>query len=90
MTLIFFSVICDFFRCHEGTAFLVMSGQNPMVAYVADNLLIFPILFLCGLWDYFAVFSSSPWLGFLQGVIITSIAVLVTMFFTKIKFLWRT
>ena len=90
MTLIFFSVICDFFRCHKGTAFLVMSGQNPMVAYVADNLLIFPILFLCGLCDYFAVFSSSPWLGFLQGVIITSIAVLVTMFFTKIKFLWRT
>lgn len=90
MTLIFFSVICDFFHCHKGTAFLVMSGQNPMVAYVADNLLIFPILFLCGVWDYFSVFGTSPWLGFLQGVIITSIAVLVTMFFTKIKFLWRT
>ena len=90
MTLIFFSVICDFFRCHKGTAFLVMSGQNPMVAYVADNLLIFPILFLCGVWDYFSVFGTSPWLGFLQGVIITSIAVLVTVFFTKIKFLWRT
>lgn len=90
MTLIFFSIICDFFRCHKGTAFLVMSGQNPMVAYVADNLLIFPILILCGVWQYFSVFSQSPWLGFLQGVIITSTAVLVTMFFTKIKFLWRT
>lgn len=90
MTLIFFSIICDFFRCHKGTAFLVMSGQNPMVAYVADNLLIFPILNLCGVWQYFSVFSQGPWLGFLQGVIITSMAVLVTMFFTKIKFLWRT
>ena len=90
MTLIFFSIICDFFRCHKGTAFLVMSGQNPMVAYVADSLLIYPILILCGVWQYFPIFSQGPWLGFLQGVIITSTAVLVTMFFTKIKFLWRT
>ena len=90
MTLIFFSVICDFFRCYKGTAFLVMSGQNPMVAYVADGLFIYPILMLCGVWEYFSIFSQSPLLGFLQGVIITSIAVLVTMFFTKINFLWRT
>lgn len=90
MALIFFSVVCDYFRCHRGTAFLVMSGQNPMLAYVADNLFIFPILHLCGLWKYLEVFGQSPWLGFLQGVLLTSLVVLVTMFFTKIKWLWRT
>lgn len=90
MTLIFFSILCDFFRSHKGTAFLVLSGQNPMIAYVADNLLIVPVLLLCGVWDYFSIFNTSPWLGFLQGIIITSMAVLITMFFTKINFLWRT
>lgn len=90
MTLIFFSIICDFFRWHKGTAFLVMTGQNPMVAYVAVSLLILPLLQICGVWEYFSIFNQSPWLGFAQGIILTSIAVLVTMFFTKIKFLWRT
>ena len=90
MALIFFSVVCDYFRCHRGTAFLVMSGQNPMLAYVADNMFIFPVLQLCGLWKCLEVFGQSPWLGFLQGVVLTSLVVLVTMFFTKIKWLWRT
>lgn len=90
MTLIFFSVLCDFFRCNKGTAFIVMTGQNPMLAYVSGSLLILPLLQICGVWDYFTVFNQSPWLGFTQGLILTSITVLITMFFTKIKFLWRT
>ncbi len=90
MTMIFFSVICDFFKCKKGTAFLVMSGQNPMVAYVTGSLLIHPLLQLSGLWQYFSVFTQSAWLGFVQGIILTALAVLVTMFFTKINFLWRT
>ncbi|MGM9843630.1 MAG: DUF5009 domain-containing protein, partial [Muribaculaceae bacterium] len=32
MTLIFFSIICDYYQCHRSTSFLVLSGQNPMVA----------------------------------------------------------
>ena len=90
MTLILLSVVCDFFKCHRSTAFLVMCGQNPMVAYVACDLLIYPILGLCGLMQHLGFFASSPWLGFLQGVLLTSLAVVVTMFFTRIKWVWRT
>ena len=90
MTLIFLSVVCDYFKCHRSTAFLVMSGQNPMVAYVACDLLIYPILGMCGLMQHLGFFATSPWLGFLQGVLLTSLAVLVTMFFTRIKWVWRT
>ncbi len=90
MTLIFFSAICDYFKCHKATSFLVMSGQNPMVAYVAGDLLIIPLLQICGVWAYMGIFYSSQLTGFLQGVLMTSLAVLVTMFFTKIKWLWRT
>ena len=90
MTLILLSVVCDYFKCHRSTSFLVMSGQNPMVAYVACDLLIYPILGICGLMQHLGFFSTSPWLGFLQGVLLTSLAVIVTMFFTRIKWVWRT
>ena len=45
---------------------------------------------LLGLASLLSYFQQNAWLGFLQGVIITSLAVLVTMFFTKIKWFWRT
>ena len=33
---------------------------------------------------------TSPWLGFLHGVLLTSLTILITMFFTRIKWFWRT
>ena len=88
--LIVFSVVCDAWGCRRGTRFLTMSGQNPMVAYVASDLCIIPLLQLTGIWPFFAIFAASPWLGFLHGVILTSLAVLVTMLFTRLGCLWRT
>lgn len=91
MALIVFHVICDYFKYRRSTAFLVMSGQNPMVAYVAGDLLIMPVLNLCGvLAPFMALMGTSPWLGFLQGVVLTTLSLLVTMFFTRIKWYWRT
>ena len=83
-------MVCDYFRCRKGTAFLVMSGQNPMIAYVACDLLIYPLMNLLGIMPLLGFFASNPWLGFLQGVLLTSLAMLVTMFFTRIKWFWRT
>lgn len=84
------NVICDYWKCLRSTSFLVLSGQNPMIAYVATSLFTYPVLNLLGLTSYMGIFSSNAWLGFLQGVILTSIALLITMFFTKIKWFWRT
>lgn len=90
MTLIFFSIICDYYKCRRSTSFLVLSGQNPMMAYVANDLLIFPVLQICGLTGYFGIFSHSVFGAFMQGVVLTSLAVAVTMLFTKLKCIWRT
>ena len=89
-TLVFLSVLTDYFRLHRSTAFLVESGQNPMVAYVAVDLAIYPVLNLLGVTRWFGVFYQSPWLGALQGFILTSLAVAITMFFTRRKCVWRT
>lgn len=90
LLLIAFSVICDAWRCHRATKFLYRAGQNPMVAYVAGDLCVIPLLQLTHIWPFFTIFATSPWLGFLQGVILTSLAVLVTMLFTRLGCLWRT
>jgi len=67
-----------------------MSGQNPMIAYVAGDLFIMPVAGLLGITPLLKYLSLNAGLGFLRGIILTAIAVLVTMFFTRIKWFWRT
>ena len=90
MALLFLSIVCDYFRCVRSTRFLVMSGQNPMIAYVVGDLFILPLANIVGIAPLLSYFQQNAWLGVLQGVILTGISVLATMFFTKIKWFWRT
>ena len=90
MALIFFHVICDYYKKDRACAFLIMSGQNPMIAYVAGDLFLIPLLCIIGVMPLINAFNANPWLGFLKGVLLTSGAMLITMFFTKIKWFWRT
>lgn len=85
-----FSIMCDIYRWRFLTLPLEMAGQNPMIAYVASALFILPLLHLTGLDSYLNLFEETPLLGFLKGVIITALAVMVAMFFTRIKWFWRT
>lgn len=90
LALLFLSILCDYFQCVRSSRFLVMSGQNPMIAYVVGDLFIMPLANIVGVASVLSYFQQSPWLGFLQGVILTGLSVLATMFFTKIKWFWRT
>jgi predicted acyltransferase len=90
MTLIFFSIVCDYFRWRKSTSFLVMAGQNPMIAYVGASMVVIPILHITGAGTWLDMMMSNPWTGFLRGVIVTALVTLMTMFFTRIKWFWRT
>jgi predicted acyltransferase len=90
MALLAFSVLSDYFRCRKSVSFLTMTGQNPMIAYVSSSLVVLPLLHLTHLLPWIDTFSANPWLGFLRGVLITALVALLTMFFTKIKWFWRT
>ena len=91
MALIFFSVLCDCFQWKKATTFLTMSGQNPMIAYVGASVVVQPILHITGLWQYVNMLShGGAWGGLLRGIVITGLVTLMTMFFTKIKWFWRT
>ena len=63
-----------------------------MIAYVAAQLFIMPVLNLCHIGDAYTLsfFEQTPFLGFLHGFIVTSLAILTAAMFTKIKWFWRT
>ena len=90
MAMIVFSILCDIYKYRRLTRPLEMAGQNPMIAYVATNLVVMPMLNLIGVASYLTYLQQNAWLGFLRGVIITALATLIAIIFTKLKWFWRT
>ena len=69
---------------------LEMAGKNPMIAYVTPNLVVMPLINLLGLSGYLGMLNGNAWLGLLRGVVVTGLSVMIAMFFTKLKWFWRT
>lgn len=90
IALIAFSVLCDVRRVGWLVRPLELCGQNPMVAYVAPQLLIMPLLNLTGLASYLGLMTTTPLLGFLRGAIVTALAMAVAALCTRKKWFWRT
>ena len=88
--LVALSVVVDYFGCRKAMAFLWQSGQNPMVAYVACDLVVYPLLNATGAVVVLYPLYASPLLGVLHGVLLTTLTVLITMLTTRKKWFWRT
>jgi predicted acyltransferase len=69
--------------------YLSLNGRNPMVAYIAGNLLVQPILHITKANLLFDIMNVNPILGFLKGVLFTGIVSLVTILFTKKGWFWK-
>jgi hypothetical protein len=61
-----------------------------MIAYVATALVVMPVLTIVSVTNYFDVFNQGLFMGFLKGLMLTTLAILITMYFSKIKWFWRT
>ncbi len=70
--------------------YLSLQGQNPMLAYVAGSLLLLPLMTLTGLKSYWDSMNQNAWMGFAKGVVFTGIVSLITYFFVKRRWFWRT
>ena len=88
--LIALSILIDVFRRKRWVQLLVENGQNPMIAYAGINNLVIPLLALTGANRLLAALTTTPWLGFARGVIITLLLALSVSFFTKRGCFWRT
>ncbi|MBP9212161.1 MAG: DUF5009 domain-containing protein [Bacteroidetes bacterium] len=89
-TYIVFSIIAEHLRRRWPFALIIDNGKNPMIAYVAGNVLILPILSLTALMPLLNELTYTPWLGFVKGVIFTLLVAVATQFFTKKGLFWRT
>jgi hypothetical protein len=70
--------------------YLSLNGRNPMVAYVAGNLLLTPLLHITQLQPTFNQLNQYGWLGFLKGILFTGVVSLITIYFTRRKWFWKT
>lgn len=91
IALIFFSIIGDYYKCKWISTSLELTGKNPMIAYVSDSLVVVPLLMLSGLYNNVLVpMEQTAWPGFIKGIIVTAICMLVTSLFTKLRLFWKT
>lgn len=70
--------------------YLSLNGRNPMVAYVTGNLLLLPLLHLAGVMKVYLSMQQQVATGVLSGVLFTGIVSLVTVWFTKKGWYWKT
>ena len=70
--------------------YLSLNGRNPMVAYTAGNLVLIPLLHLTGAIALLNTLNTNAWLGLLRGVLFTGVVSLITIFFTRRKWFWKT
>ena len=88
--LIAFEGFRDRFLSGNVVRYLSLQGQNPMVAYVAGSLLLLPLMTLSGVKPYWDAMHQNAWMGFAKGVVFTGIVSLITYFFVKKRWFWRT
>lgn len=83
------SLIIDFFGWRKGLSLLIDTGQNPMIAYAGGGNLITPLFGLLGITSLFNEYFTTPWLGFIKGVIFTLALAYAVRLFTRYKVFWR-
>ena len=88
--LLLLTVVCDHWHVRWLCAPLVMVGKNPMVAYVSASMVIIPVLILTQLYPYIDALSSQPLTGFLKGVLLTTLCMALTAWFTHKRWFWKT
>lgn len=90
-TLLFFSIVIDYFGNNRLFRYIVESGQNPMLAYVAGTFVVLPILVFTGLMPHVnRLYEITPWFGILKGLIITGGMMTITVFTVRRKWFWKT
>lgn len=90
LVILGFSILEYYGHCNRLIKYLAANGRNPMVAYVAGNLLLIPAMHLSGVMPVYKAMDANVWLGVLKGLLFTGIVSLITLFFVNRKWFWKT
>jgi predicted acyltransferase len=69
--------------------YLSLNGRNPMVAYVTGNLLLLPVLHLTGGYEIYTGMQNRVIPGFISGILFTGLVSLITVWFTRRRWFWK-
>lgn len=89
-SLVLLDMVATFDYWKKMVHFMALTGKNPMVAYVAGNLLLLPVMSVSGVKPYWEMLNQNVWMGTLKGLIFTGIVAIITIFFVKRNWLWKT
>lgn len=84
-----FFLLLDHHRA-RGWQWLTDTGRNPMIAYVAPWLLVWPILKISGLASLVEGMNSNALMGLLRGMLITGLSLAATVGLTRWGWRWKT
>ena len=89
--IIFFKILEPVFQPGKAFGFIGQTGMNPMLAYVAAAYCIMPLLYFAQVLPWIDQWHTHwPWAGLLRGIILTGLAVLITVYSVRIKYYWKT
>ena len=88
--LILFNMISDTRIWKNPIHFLALTGKNPMVAYVAGSLLLMPLMAITGIKSFWEAMSQNAIMGTLKGIIFTLAVAVITIYFVRRKWFWKT
>ena len=88
--IIFFKMLEPVFRPGKIFGFLTQTGMNPLLGYVAAAFCIMPLLYFIQVLPWMDQWHTHwAWAGVLRGVILTTLAIGVTVFSVKKKYFWK-
>lgn len=88
--IIFFKMLEPVFRPGKIFGFLTQTGMNPLLGYVAAAFCIMPLLYFVQVLPWMDQWHTHwAWAGVLRGVILTALAIAITVFSVKKKYFWK-
>jgi predicted acyltransferase len=90
ITLVALIVAIEMARRRVGFRLMIVTGQNPLVAYAGVQSLLPPILGMTGAGNVIAGWTKTPWLGALRGAFYTWVITEVGAWFAKRGILLKT
>jgi predicted acyltransferase len=90
LTLVVFSNLSCNSISKTVVTYLASNGKNPMVAYVSGSLILLPLLAVTHAKQFYDALNFNCYVGFLKGLLFTSLVSAITVFFVKRNWFWKT
>lgn len=89
-TLIFFSIILDYFKLSKYFDLLIQNGKNPLIAYTGHSHILWPLLGLTSLDVVLNDLMPGAILGTLKAFLLTLLVAYFVKLLTKLNYYWKT